>query len=74
MPESDRAIPEDWGTRVDELRKVQDMIARVALLRNNMAEPPELWGWMVFARTLYTTIQTRINEISPMTDKPFTED
>lgn len=73
MTDSDRAIPADWAPRVDELRKAQDMIARVALLCHP-AEPKKALGWIECARKLYTTIQTRINEIGLTTDKPFTED
>lgn len=73
MPDSDRAIPADWEARVDELRKVQDLIAKAALL-HYPAESSELLGWFKCARMLYNMIENRGLEINPMAHKPFTED
>lgn len=73
MTDTDRAILADWEARVDELRKTQDMICRMAVLRHPV-DAMELTGWIDCARTLVQQIQDHINELSPMTDKPFTED
>ena len=73
MPDNDRAIPADWEARVDELSKTQDMICRMAVLRHPV-DAMELTGWIDCALMLVQQIQDHINEISQMTDKPFTED
>ena len=68
-----RVMDRDWATRVGELRGVQDMICREAILRKP-CDADELVGWTDCAEVMFNLIQDRINELTPMTDKPFTED